>query len=176
MRRNLPLLLIAALGAIGLSGAGRPQSADDCLRGPFIGITATNEIGEVLGRPDARDWGCLNGAPASAAVVRGIPLPPPPTNFCLLPARPNPATGSTRIVLTLPSTAHVNLAVWSRTTGHGPPQVLKVRTLLEGDYLAGLHEVTWDGKDDQGVRLAPGTYRVVFEVGGQTTCGDVELL
>jgi len=163
--------------AIGLCGAAQPHGGDACLRGPFHGITATNEIGEVLGRPDASDWGCLGGgAPAPALIGAGIPPVQPPTEFCIHPASPNPVPGFTRLVLALPSSGPVSLAVWARRTGHGPPQVLRVRTLLHGEFVAGMHEVNWDGKDDQGVRLAPGIYRVVFSVAGGSVCGDIEIL
>jgi flagellar basal-body rod modification protein FlgD len=41
-----------------------------------------------------------------------------------------------------------------------------VRTLAAGERKAGALEVEWDGRDDTGQRLAPGSYRVIAAAKG----------
>jgi hypothetical protein len=172
----LALLSLSVAAAVGPSSAAPP---DRCLQGRFHGITQTNEIGEVIGRVDRQDWGCLD-APGGAALNQwgqgggGVPVPPP-TAICLFPASPNPASGGTRLRFTLLEATEVELAVYGQSVGGGPRRVFLVRSLLAGSHLAGMHEVTWDLRDEVGMRVPPGIYRAVLDGGSFTLCGDVEV-
>jgi len=73
-------------------------------------------------------------------------------NFTLNQNYPNPFNASTTISYSLEKSAVVNLIIFNSMG-----QV--VRTLVSNQQLsAGNHRVVWDGKTDQGVPLASGTY------------------
>jgi hypothetical protein len=74
---------------------------------------------------------------------------------------PNPATGPARISFTLPSEGRVALLVYG-LRGE------RVRTLASGTMGAGLHQITWDGLDEKGHTVRPGTYFVRLEGFGQS--------
>jgi hypothetical protein len=69
----------------------------------------------------------------------------------LAPGRPNPFGGSTVIRFSIPRSQHVNLDIFD-ATGR------RVARLLDGHLPAGSSEAVWDGRDDDGRRVAPGTY------------------
>ena len=52
----------------------------------------------------------------------------------------------------------------------------RVRTLLRGQQPAGARIVTWDGRDEAGVRLAPGAYIVRLEAGGIREARTIRLV
>lgn len=74
-----------------------------------------------------------------------------PEAFELNPSYPNPFNGSARISYTLDAPSFVTLAVFD-ALGR------RVRMLAQGVQVPGRHEVTWNGKDDQGKDLASGVY------------------
>jgi len=55
------------------------------------------------------------------------------------------------------------------------PAGLPVRNLYSGTWEAGVHFVDWDGLDDSGRPLAPGTYTVVLDSGGKVRSGTVTI-
>jgi len=72
--------------------------------------------------------------------------------------RPNPARGSTRFEIVLPSPLHVQLEVFD-IAGR------RVRRLMDEPRGAGTEEVTFDLRDDGGSRLARGIYLVRARLG-----------
>ncbi len=64
---------------------------------------------------------------------------------------PNPTKYSSTCLVELAVTQVVALAVFD-VAGR------RVRQLFEGRWDAGIHSVTWDGRDSEGVRVASGTY------------------
>lgn len=42
----------------------------------------------------------------------------------------------------------------------------RIRTLIEGEQVAGHHRATWDGRDAAGQTVASGLYLCRMEVGG----------
>lgn len=176
----LPLIALSASIPI------PPHHLDICFRGPFRGITETNEIGEIVGEVDRGDWGCLAESGQRTTLPDTRPLggrsteledvpAPPPTQVCFPPAFPNPASQATLLSLLLPSPASVELIVYGQHFRGGPFRVFPVRTLYSGMLAAGSHQVIWDLKDDHGTRVAPGLYRAVARVDGRALCGDVEV-
>jgi hypothetical protein len=160
-------LLLTARAAV----AAPPTALPECVRhAAFAGITATDELGNLVGIPDSSDWGCLGGGGLPS---RDVGPAPPPTNVCFLPASPNPAVGSTRLHFTLPRAASVTVNVYGQHGQHG--KAFPVRSLMDGTFAAGEFVVVWDLKDDQGVRLAADIYRAVLVVDGQELCGDIEV-
>ena len=171
-------LVFAALLAVALvwvaTGEANPSPGRACLRPPFHGITETLDTGEIVGKADARDWGCVGGGDGSARAL-GVPVPPPPSGVCLQPASPNPATGAVRIRFTIGEVRQVRLTMYGQTRGGGPPTAVPVRTLVDAQLQVGAHEVTWDLRNDLGERVPPGIYRAVMEAEPDVLCGDIEI-
>jgi hypothetical protein len=84
---------------------------------------------------------------------------------------PNPFTGSTRILLTLPPGVRqdFSLAIYD-AAGR------RVRRLLEGRRAAGGHALSWDGTDDAGRALAAGVYLCRLRVGDEIVTRAVTLI
>jgi len=80
--------------------------------------------------------------------------------YRLLPARPNPASGG-RITVSfeIPSSQRVDITVFNIL---GQP----VKVLAAGFYQAGRHDIKWDGRNEQGVRSAPGIYLYQLKTSG----------
>ncbi len=74
---------------------------------------------------------------------------------------PNPAAGPARITFTLPADGRVSLEVFGL-------QGERVRTLASGTWVAGAHTITWNGLDEQGHTVRPGTYFVRLEGFGRS--------
>jgi hypothetical protein len=97
-------------------------------------------------------------APASAQIL------PPPPSWTLEQNAPDPFCGTTAFRFGVEEAAHVQFAVWDA----GATAILRV--LVDGMLPAGLHEVIWDGRDDQGASLPndPYSYRLTATVGDVT--------
>jgi hypothetical protein len=79
-----------------------------------------------------------------------------PTRFSLTQNRPNPvhAGAGTSIRFAIPQSVDAAVTDLSIFGVDGR----RVRTLVSGVKVAGEHEVTWDGRDDRGQRVASGVY------------------
>jgi hypothetical protein len=64
---------------------------------------------------------------------------------------PNPFNPSTTISFTLPTGGFTELAVYN-LMGQ------KIRTLVAGELMPGVHEVVWDGCDDAGNPVSSGIF------------------
>ena len=71
----------------------------------------------------------------------------------------NPFRGSTRIAWEMPAQASVRLSVFD-------VQGRRVRTLADGNFGPGLHDVAWDGRTDGGQPAAAGSYFLRLEIPG----------
>ncbi|RMF56892.1 MAG: T9SS C-terminal target domain-containing protein [Calditrichaeota bacterium] len=74
-----------------------------------------------------------------------------PTDFALKQNYPNPFNPGTTIFFDLPHATRITLHVFD-VNGR------QVRTLAEGEFAAGSHQMVWDGRDDNGVPVASGVY------------------
>ena len=74
---------------------------------------------------------------------------------------PNPFNAGTQIEFTLPEAGHSSLKIYN-INGQ------QVCALLNDNIEAGRHQVSWDGRDDRGVRVASGVYFCRLEYGGAT--------
>jgi len=81
----------------------------------------------------------------------------------------SPLHGGSRLRWTLAQVADVRLDVMD-LSGR------RVRHLVAGRFAAGSHELAWDGRDDAGQALAPGTYFVVGRLDGQQVSQRMVLL
>jgi hypothetical protein len=83
----------------------------------------------------------INSKPRDAEIVR----------FALGPVSPNPFTEATVISYSTPSSAGVAIGIYD-VNGR------LVQTVQSGQVEAGTHQVTWDGTDSSGSRVARGVY------------------
>jgi hypothetical protein len=72
----------------------------------------------------------------------------------------NPSSGDTRIGLALPHGTHTRVVVFD-IAGR------VVREVFDGWQTAGRHELTWDGRNNAGARVAAGIYVVRAEAEGR---------
>lgn len=79
----------------------------------------------------------------------------------LAPATPNPFNPETVIRYRLQAAETVRLVIYD-VTGR------KVRTLVDGREVAGLHHVRWDGRDERGHSAAAGVFFARLDVGGES--------
>jgi hypothetical protein len=116
----------------------------------------------------AMDEARLYGRALSAAeisVIANMPPvgvnPTPPTTTKLSPAMPTPFQGSTMLEYSLGAEGDVELAIFG-LDGR------RVRTLARGTIAAGVHRVSWDGRDDANQQVGAGMYfvRLVTPEGG----------
>jgi hypothetical protein len=92
------------------------------------------------------------------------------TAFKLLPARPNPTRAETVIPFDLPSSATVDLEIFS-LLGQ------RIRSLARSqEFSPGPNELLWDGRSDAGRKAPPGIYLVRLAVGRQSVVGRIVLL
>ncbi len=103
----------------------------------------------------------LVSAPVQCPVLTA--LPGVTSNAFDLAIRPNPFNARTSIRLTLAGDSRLSIGVFD-LAGR------LVARLANGDFSAGLHELTWSGLDDRG-RPAPSGIYLVRAAGGGRTCG-----
>ncbi|MGH7724196.1 MAG: galactose oxidase-like domain-containing protein [Candidatus Eiseniibacteriota bacterium] len=91
---------------------------------------------------------------------RGLaPVASQEIGLSLEPALPNPASGRTRIQYVIAEPGHIRLTIYD-VSGR------LVRSLVNGEVVAGLHETPWDGLDESGAAVSPGVYFYRLEAGG----------
>lgn len=81
-----------------------------------------------------------------------------PTDFALSQNYPNPFNPETIISYSLPKTATVRLTIYN-VFGR------MIRTLVDGSMKPGEHRIVWDGRDNQGRKVASGVYFYKLEAG-----------
>jgi hypothetical protein len=106
----------------------------------------------------------LTGLPPGSYLVDEVsavsaPAPGMATLQLLGPA-PNPSNGASAIAFRLPRAGRATLALYS-VSGR------RVRTLFDGTHAAGPGRFAFDGRSDEGVRLAPGVYALDLAFAGE---------
>jgi flagellar hook assembly protein FlgD len=79
-------------------------------------------------------------------------------DFVLAQNYPNPFNPTTRITYSIPSAEMVQLTVFN-SLGQ------KINTLISENMPAGDHQVTWNGRDDQGNAVPAGVYFYQMKAG-----------
>jgi hypothetical protein len=74
-----------------------------------------------------------------------------PREYALGSPRPNPFTGRMLVPYALPARSQVSLRIYSAAGA-------LVRTLTSAELPAGFHHALWNGTDERGRRILPGTY------------------
>ena len=87
-----------------------------------------------------------------------------PQEIALHQNYPNPFNSNTEIHFDLPADAHVVLKIYN-ILGE------EARTLVDNHIEAGLHSITWDGKDETGEDLPSGVYVYRFSVKSRNMSG-----
>ncbi|MDZ7723173.1 MAG: S8 family serine peptidase [candidate division KSB1 bacterium] len=78
-----------------------------------------------------------------------------PGTFALYPNHPNPFNPATTIAYDVAQASDISVSVYN-ALGR------KVRSLVNRRQSPGHYKVTWNGRDDQGVRLSSGIYLIIF--------------
>lgn len=149
-------------GAIALLWSAYPElrnnisRTEDILNQTAVDVTST--LCSSSGVPNnTYGWGRLDIKAAvdlgPLAVDPGLPGSPSSGSLSLAPASPNPAHRSTVIRFQLAREGVIDLAVFS-SGGR------RVRTLAQGAFPAGEHDLRWDGRDGRGQTAPPGVYHV----------------
>jgi agmatine/peptidylarginine deiminase len=122
-------------------------------------VTAADLTGRTASRPRT--------APAAAIrfafeAVTGVPAPGDrrPADLALDAPLPNPFAGATALRFRLASPGVVRLTVFD-TSGRA------VARLVDGPLGAGPHEARWDGRSEEGARVAAGVYLFVLDAQGE---------
>lgn len=69
---------------------------------------------------------------------------------------PNPFSGNTSISLKLKDQGYLSLKIYSQ-------QGQLITTLIDGKMDAGIHQITWNGKNDYRQAVAPGLYTIILQ-------------
>lgn len=78
-----------------------------------------------------------------------------PDMLSLAPVRPNPAMGMASMRCTLPRAGRMSLVILD-ASGR------RIRGLAAGEFAAGPHEFTWNGRMDSGASVPAGLYWAAF--------------
>ncbi len=81
-----------------------------------------------------------------------------PENFSLSQNYPNPFNPSSSFRIELPQEQNVKIIIYDI-------QGRKVTELVNNNLRAGVYEITWNGKNDDGISVASGTYIYTFSAG-----------
>ncbi|MEZ4387082.1 MAG: FlgD immunoglobulin-like domain containing protein [Candidatus Krumholzibacteriia bacterium] len=138
------------LADVEVPGAGRPSSNAPALAGDAAGVDE-DEVVEG-GSREVVGFGLMYTSEATVAIEDPEqPGDVPAAAVALAQNVPNPFNPLTKIAFSLARTDRVSLAVYDL-------QGRLVRTLVDGVRPAGRQEITWNGTDAAGQRLASGTY------------------
>jgi len=88
------------------------------------------------------------------------------TTLSLAQNAPNPFSSTTSMSFALPNAAPVSLSVYD-VSGR------LVSTLINRPMDAGMHQVSWDGRDSGGNSVANGVYLLRLQAGGETITRDM---
>jgi hypothetical protein len=94
----------------------------------------------------------------STTAVGDVPLIASSTPAMLMPATPNPFSGSTRLEFFLSKPGRASISVFN-ASGR------KVANIADQTYEVGSHRLTWAGRGDDGRDLAAGVYFVELKAG-----------
>jgi hypothetical protein len=117
----------------------------------------------------AVDYAGNESSPASPESVTDAETPDIPQAFALHQNVPNPFNPSTRISFDLPAQAHVKLVIYD-VSGR------LVLTLVNKDMEQGHKEISWDGRDNSGRKVASGIYFYRLAAGAFTETKKMVLL
>ncbi len=92
-----------------------------------------------------------------------------PANFQVFQNYPNPFNPTTTINFALPQSSNVRIVIYDMLGR-------EVRTLVDGNEVAGMHSIVWDGRNNFGSQVASGTYIYRVVAGSFTAVKKMILL
>lgn len=128
---------------------------------PFIGVAQSPSNANHVGF-----WYLSNPMPATSVEQTMSNVP---TEFQLEQNYPNPFNPETRIHFQLPQASKVVVRIFN-LLGQ------EVRTLADKQYEAGFHAIPWDGKANNGRRVASGIYLYQLQAGSFSQVKKMTLL
>jgi hypothetical protein len=156
---SLGLLVYDVSNHLALTLVGRFRTPGNANSIAMLGNLAVVADGSNLGVYDCSE--ALTGGANAAPVL--------PHEVSLLPNYPNPFNMSTQIPFELPARSRVTLTVYD-ILGRS------VATLLNGDYAAGNHVITWQGTSTGGQSVASGQYFVRLQTPNRVQTRPITLL
>jgi len=121
-----------------------------------------------IGWVDYEPWLVSSPFDGGASVGTSVGDEVPPCG--LIRCAPNPASAATAIVYAVPAPGgDVRVAVYD-VRGR------LIETLASGFQEAGVHSVTWDGRDSRGVAVAAGVYFARMDAPGSSSAKKLTLL
>jgi hypothetical protein len=124
-------------------------------------LDADGRLDLVVANTDENTVSVLMNIGGVSTLPPPLPPPPLPVSLQMLPARPNPTSGTSEVLFVLPSDRSVRADVYD-VGGR------VVRTLLaNAPFAAGEHGVTWDGHDASGKRAPGGMYLLQIRAGSE---------
>ncbi|MFM8559954.1 MAG: FlgD immunoglobulin-like domain containing protein [bacterium] len=109
------------------------------------------------------------GIAFDSAINREVPLHTSGGRVAMAALSPNPARGAVRCAFTLSQRGDARIEVLD-VAGR------RVRTWTLGTIESGPHEIAWDGRDDAGMSVAAGLYRVRLRSGGESVSRSLVLV
>ncbi len=171
-----PGALLDQQGRPGAVLSSDPGDVDVALLGAGPGLAGSGELARVTFRVKAAGDPRLGIASVRArdggnqeVAVAGVSGGPVAARTGLSLASTNPFRDQLALQLSLPASGPASVAVFD-VAGR------RVRTLVSGAQAAGTRTVTWDGRDDAGLRLAPGAYVIRLHAGALAESREVRLV
>ena len=123
-----------------------------------IGETKTYSIACIPGAAGPDNVQESRNAYATVTSLRNPDMPEVSTGFSLYANYPNPFNPTTTISYALPVRGKVKLAIYN-LLGQ------QIRTLVNAEQPAGVHQVQWDGRNDAGKQVSSGIYFYQLKAG-----------
>ena len=79
-----------------------------------------------------------------------------PCEFRLFQNFPNPFNPSTTVKFSIPNSAFVSIEIYN-VMGQ------RIKSLLNAELISGIHQIEWDGTNDQGWKVSAGTYLLMMK-------------
>jgi ligand-binding sensor domain-containing protein len=92
-----------------------------------------------------------------------------PIGFKIIGSSPNPFNSSTTIHFNVLQTGTMDISIYS-ISGQ------KIKNLIDGSITNGMHSVTWNGRDDYGIKVASGVYIVNLRMNDQSAIHQIMLI
>ncbi len=149
----------SATFSIPTAGYAPPYVEDDCQIIAFLQSNDTKNIWQSASIPLLSLITGLQGQPEDRPVLRTL----------LLPSYPNPASGDVSISYNLSTEGQVRVGVYD-IMGR------MVKTLVNCRQLPGQYNMTWDGRNDTGAKVANGVYFYKLDTKGFTSTKKLTIL
>ena len=140
----------------------------DFVSGLSIGETFSSNL-KIGGSNQAFEASSRNAELVEGTAVLESAQHVAPEQFHLAHNYPNPFNGNTTLAFELPVATEVELSLYN-VSGQ------KVTTLRMGHHEAGIYELDWDGRDDDGNELPSGTYLYELTTGARSVLAHKLLL